>query len=146
MIVEQIRKQMKDAMKAKRDLERDVLRVALGEIQIAEARKGEALTDDEAQKIVKKLIKSNGETIEATSSAETKQKLGEENRILDALLPKTLGSNEVAALLEPIAGELRSAKSDGQATGLAMKKLKTDGVAADGKIVADAVKQIRAVS
>jgi uncharacterized protein YqeY len=144
MIVDQIRQQMKDAMRAKRDLERDILRTALGEIQIAEARAAKPLTDDEAGKILKKLIKSNQETMDVTPDASTKTKLTEENRILEALLPKTLSVADIVAALMSVAADIKAAKSDGQATGVAMKKLKSEGATVDGKDVAEAVKQIRA--
>ena len=144
MIVDQIRLQIKDAMRAKRDVERDILRTALGEIQSAEARAGKALSDDEAGKILKKLIKSNQETIDVSPDPNTKTRLTEENRILDALLPKTLSIPEIVAMLQSVAADIKAAKSDGQATGVAMKKLKSEGATVDGKDVAEAVKQIRA--
>lgn len=144
MIVDQIRLQMKEAMRAKRDLEKDVLRTALGEMQTAEARAGKALSDEEAQKIVKKLIKSNQETIDVSKDDGTKAKLAEEIRILEALLPKTLSVAEIVAALQSVADDIKSAKSDGQATGVAMKKLKSEGATVDGKDVAEAVKRLRA--
>jgi len=143
MIVDQIRLQIKEAMRAKRDLERDILRTALGELQTAEARAGKALTDDEAGKILKKLIKSNQETIDVSPDPNTKARLTDENRILDALLPKSLSIPEIVAILQSVAADIKAAKSDGQATGVAMKKLKSEGAAVDGKDVAEAVKQIR---
>jgi uncharacterized protein YqeY len=144
MLVDQIRLQMKDAMRAKREVERDILRTALGELQTAEARAGKALTDDEAGKILKKLIKSNQETIDVSPDPNTKTRLTEENRILDALLPKTMSIPEIVALLQSVAADIKAAKSDGQATGVAMKKLKSEGATVDGKDVAEAVKQLRA--
>ncbi len=144
MIVDQIRQQMKDAMRAKRDLERDLLRTALGEIQSAEARAGKSLSEEDAQKIIKKLIKSNQETIDVSKDATTKANLTEEIRILEALLPKTMSVPEIVASLASVAADIRAAKSDGQATGVAMKKLKSEGATVDGKDVAEAVKQIRA--
>jgi len=143
MIVDQIRLQIKDAMRAKREVERDILRTALGEIQSAEARAGKALSDDEAGKILKKLIKSNQETIDISPDPNTKTRLTEENRILDALLPKTLSIPEIVAMLQSVAADIKAAKSDGQATGVAMKKLKSEGATVDGKDVAEAVKQLR---
>lgn len=143
MLADQIRQQMKEAMKAKREVEKDVLRTALGEIQAAETRQGHALSDDDAQKIVKKLIKSNTETLDVTPSEETKAKLTEENRILEALLPKALSVDEIVAALQDVETDIKAAKSDGQATGVAMKKLKKDGANVDGKDVTEAVKRIR---
>jgi uncharacterized protein YqeY len=72
MIVDDIKKRITEAMKARRQVEREILRLALSEIQNVENRTGTAATDDEATKIIKKLIKSNGETIAAGPSDEIK--------------------------------------------------------------------------
>ncbi len=143
MLTERIRADIKQAMRDKRELERDVLRTALGEIQSAEARAGQALSDEEAQKIVKKLIKSNQETIDVSTDPAGKAKLAEEIRVLEALLPKTLSIAEIQRALAGVSEAIKAAKSDGQATGVAMKTLKSEGAVVDGKDVAEAVKQIR---
>jgi uncharacterized protein YqeY len=72
-----------------------------------------------------------------------KQKLEEENRVLESLMPKRLGADEVAAQLASVAQQIKDAKSEGQATGVAMKHLKAGGASVDGTIVAEAVKKIR---
>jgi len=71
-------------------------------------------------------------------------RLALENGYLEALLPATLDRAAIRRELEPIAAELKAAKADGQATGLAMKHLKQKGLAVDGGEVAAAVKEIRA--
>jgi uncharacterized protein len=48
------------------------------------------------------------------------------------------------AALAPVADAIRAAGNDGQATGVAMKQLKSTGATVDGKTVAAAVKQLRA--
>jgi uncharacterized protein YqeY len=145
MLVDDIKKRIVEAMKAKRTVEREVLRVALAEMQLTENRSGKALTDEEAQKIVKKLIKSNEETLAVATDAEMKQKLSEENVILETLLPKRWSVDQIIAALAGVTEPIKAAKSDGQATGVAMKELKSkpDAVV-DGKDVAAAVAKIRA--
>jgi hypothetical protein len=59
------------------------------------------------------------------------------------MLSKTLGVPEMVAALAPVAGAIKAAGNDGQATGVAMKHLKSAGASVDGKTVAEAVKQIR---
>lgn len=142
MLADEMKKRMIEAMKGGRVVERDVLRVAMGEIQAAENR-GAQMNDEEAQKIVRKLIKSNGETLAVSDRAEIKAKLEEENRVLESLLPKRLGAGEIATALAAIAEDVKAAKSEGQATGVAMKHLKAEGASADGKDVLEAVKRIR---
>jgi uncharacterized protein YqeY len=142
MLIDTIKARAVEAMKSKDAVATTVLRVALGEIQTAEARTNKALTDDEAQAIVRKLVKSNEETI-AASQGDVKATLERENAILLGLLPKSLSVDEIAERLAPVAAQIREAKSDGQATGVAMKHLKASGAAVQGSDVTAAVKRLR---
>lgn len=142
MLKEEIQSRIRAAMKAKRTIEREILGVALGEIQTAEARKGE-LSEEERTGIVKKLVKSNRETIDAGPDATRKAVLEEEIAILESLLPKAMGPDEIVSALSGVADAIRAASNDGQATGVAMKALKAQGASVDGKTVAEAVKRMR---
>jgi uncharacterized protein YqeY len=146
MLLDEIKKRIVDAMKAKRVVEREILRVAASEIQAAQNRATDPLTDEDAHKIIKKLIKSNQESIAATERAEMKTKLTEENAILEGLLPKRWDLERIVAELAAVADGIKAAKSDGQATGVAMKHLKSVEAPVDGKDVAAAVSRIRAAS
>src|SRR5437588_12650821 len=53
---------LQQAMKAKDNLARDLLRVSLGEVSTRRARTGEEPGDGEVQAIIRKLIASNQET------------------------------------------------------------------------------------
>ena len=143
MLIDDIKTQMKIAMKEKRNTEKEILRVALGELQTAEARAGEPLSEDAAQKVIRKLITSNEATIEAISDENEQNKLRLENQTLDALLPKMLSVDEIIAALESVKSTIVDAKADGPATGIAMKHLKSTGAAVDGASVTAAVKSIR---
>ena len=72
------------------------------------------------------------------------ERLGRENSYLETLLPRTLDQAAIRKELEPIAAQLKGAKNDGQATGMAIKHLKQKGLAVLGEDVAAAVKQLRA--
>jgi uncharacterized protein YqeY len=143
MLVAELKKRIATAMKEKRVVEREILRVALSEIQLAENRAGAALSEEDALKIVRKLMKSNSESIALAPEGELKLKLVEENAILETLLPKRAGVEEIVAALAPVADAIKAAKSDGQATGVAMKHLKAAEMAVDGKDVAAAVGRMR---
>ncbi len=143
MLSEEIKKRMLQAMKAGRTLEKEILRVALGEIQTQEARANQALSDDEVAAVVRKLVKNNQETLGVSESAEQKAQLAEEITVLESLLPKALGVDEIVAALAAVADAVRAAGNDGQATGVAMKHLKSTGAVVTGKEVTAAVKQIR---
>ncbi|MGH7330390.1 MAG: GatB/YqeY domain-containing protein, partial [Polyangiaceae bacterium] len=114
-----------------------------GEIQTAEARIEKPVTDDEAAGIVRKLIKSNGETMAKSEDAEQKKTLAREIAVLEALLPKSMSHDEMLAALAPVHAAIKEAKSDGQATGVAMKHLKQSGATVNGNDVAAVVKALR---
>ena len=143
MLADDIKTRMFAAMKAKNTVEKEILRVALGEIQTAEARGKGPMSDEAAGAILKKLVKSNQESLEASSDAEQKSVLAQEIEILKALLPQTLSVEQIVEALAPVADGIQSAKADGPATGIAMKHLKQSGALVDGKDVALAVKRLR---
>lgn len=140
----ELKKRVLQAMRDKNELEKDLLRVLLGDLELAETRTGNELSEKDEQQIVRRMVKSNQETAALTQDPADVEKLKQELAILEALLPKTLSIAETIAALEPVADDLRAAGNDGQATGLAMKHLKPQGLQVDGKDVAAAVKQIRA--
>lgn len=144
MLIDEIKKRSMQAMKDRDTVAKEVLRVALGEIQVAEARAGRDATDEESVAVVRKLIKSNEETRGVSADDAQKATLTREIEVLAALLPKTLGVDEIVVALEPVRDALRAAKSDGQATGVAMKHLKTAGAVVTGNDVSAAVRQVRA--
>ena len=115
----------------------------------AQGRTGKEPKDEEVHAIIRSLITNNNETRKeleqrGQTSHEAFARLGRENAYLETLLPKTLDQAAIARELQPIAAELKAAKNDGQATGLAVKHLKQMGLAVLGEDVAAAVKQLRA--
>ncbi len=144
MLKDEIKKRINLAMKEKREAERDILRLTFGEIQTAEARAGKDITDEEVSQIVRKLIKSNEETLTATADAAAKAVLAKENEILATLLPKALTTDEIVTHLTAVRDAIGAAGNDGQATGVAMKHLKTLGLTVPGGDVQAAIKVLRA--
>jgi uncharacterized protein YqeY len=142
-IVDELKTRMTEAMRGKDDVTKNIYRLAYSEMQLASARSGKDVSDDEAIAILKKLVKSNEETLAVATEAAQKEALAREIALLTAMLPKTLGVPEIVAALAPVAEAIRAAGNDGQATGVAMKHLKATGASVDGKTVAAAVKQIR---
>jgi uncharacterized protein YqeY len=142
MLIGQMKERMRTALKARRTLEKEILGVALGELETVEARKG-SLSDEEGFAIIRKLVKSNRETLEISESSDQKKTLEEEITILESLLPKALGGEEIEGMLAPVKDAIRGAGNDGQATGIAMKTLKAAGAVVDGKLVGDVVRKMR---
>lgn len=145
MLLDDIRTRLKAAMKNQRTVEKEILRVALGELQTIEAR-GEAIDDALVLRVVKKLLKSNRETLDATTATADRAALEEEIVVLESLVPKSMSVDDIAAALAPVADQIRAAGNDGQATGIAMRHLKGAGIAADGKDVAEATKRLRSAT
>ncbi|MEM1027409.1 MAG: GatB/YqeY domain-containing protein [Planctomycetota bacterium] len=143
MLIDDIKKRIIVAMKAKNTQERDILKVVLGDLQIQETRKGDDLTDAEAQQIIRKVIKGNGEMITAVEDAAVVERMNQEIAILESLLPQSLSVEEIVAALGPVADAVEAAGNDGQATGVAMKHLKSSGAEVQGKDVSAAVRQMR---
>ena len=143
MLTDQIRDRVKQAMRSGDTIEKNVLRLALGEVQSEESRSGETLGDGAVEALLRKLVKSNRDTLAAGPSDERRGILEREVEILEGLLPKTLGPEEIEAALEPVREAILAARADGQATGVAMKHLKSTGAAVAGQDVAQAVKAMR---
>ena len=144
VLVEDIKKQITGAMKSGDAVARDILRLALSEIQTAEARKNAPVSEDDAIGAVRKLIKSNEETLNLTTDAERGAILKQEIVVLAALLPKQLSVDDIVAALAAQRDAIKAAGNDGQATGIAMKHLKSTGASVSGNDVGAAVKKIRA--
>ena len=143
MLLDEIKARMFKAMKAGNSVEKEILRVAVGEITTDRAREGRTGSDEEAQGLIRKLVKSNDETIAASEDPAKKAVLEEENRILSEFLPKSLDVDAIVVALAPVADAVKAAGNEGQATGVAMKHLKGAGAAVQGKDVALAVKRLR---
>ncbi len=143
MLIDDIKDQVLQAMRAKDSGRRDLLKVVLGELQTVAARSGDAMDDDQAQRIIRKMVKSNHEMAELSDRPEVVEQMKVELVILESLLPKTLTVDEIVAALAPVTDAIQAAGNDGQATGVAMKHLKPSGTVVEGKDVGQAVKQIR---
>jgi uncharacterized protein YqeY len=143
-----VREKFEDAKRSNNREEKNVLSVILGDISTAEARSGKEQTDAEVEKLLRKMVESNTETLTQLKSHHRGEDprvpvLEREIGLLKSLLPKSLDVAAIAQALEPVRAEIQSAKSDGQATGLAMKHLKTLSLNVQGQDVAAAVKEIR---
>jgi uncharacterized protein YqeY len=144
MLIDDIKTRMNRAMRERDDVVRNVLGLAVGEIQTAEARANRALGDDEATAIVRKLLKSNEETLALTADGDPRAALlRREIDALAGLLPKSMTVDQIVEALAPVTDAVRAAKSDGQAMGVAMKHLKAAGAVAAAPDVQQALKRVR---
>jgi uncharacterized protein YqeY len=140
---------LQEAIKSKNEVARDALRLIMGEVSTRRARTGKEPADAEVHAIIRSMIANNNETRKeleqrGQTTHEAYGRIPQENAYLDGLLPRTLDQAAIGKELASIAAELKGAKNDGQATGLAMKHLKQKGLAVLGEDVSAAVKQLRA--
>ena len=143
-----LRSKLQTAIKTKDDLARDVLRIIMGEVSTRQARTGKEPGDADIHAIIRTMLTNNNETRKeleqrSQTSHEAYERLGRENAYLETLLPKTLDQAAIRKELQPLEAELKAAKNDGQATGIAMKHMKQKGLAVLGEEVAAAVKELR---
>ena len=144
MLIDEIKARMTRAMRERDEVVKNILGLAVGEIQTAEARANRALGDDEATAVVRKLLKSNEETLALAGADDARSPaLRREIEVLASLLPKSMSVEQIAEALATVAEAIRAAKSDGQAMGVAMKHLKASGAVAGAADVQQAVKQVR---
>jgi len=124
--------------------ERDILKTVLGEVETAQSRTGK-MNDEGVIKIFKKFKQGVEDTIQLLEKEGAEGDLSYlrvEVEVYDKYIPATMGVEDIIGFLQ---GKdlIINSKSDGQATGMAMGMFKRDGIAVDGKDVAEAVKQIR---
>jgi uncharacterized protein YqeY len=86
---EQIKKDLMQAMKAKDDEKKNTLRVVMGEFARAATK---AISDDEVVKILKKLAKSERETLDHSGQAGDSQYID----ILETYLPQMVSDDELS--------------------------------------------------
>jgi uncharacterized protein YqeY len=145
-MIDTLRQRVLAATKARNTFERDLLKVALGDLQSAQAMQDEPLSDKQSQQIIRKMVKSTEETaagFDERGDAASAEKARAELAILRELLPQTLTPEQIATSLGTVREAIVAAPNDGAATGVAMKHLKAGGAAVDGKDVAAAVRTIR---
>ena len=126
---------LKEALKAKDERRKRVVRMAMSAIKNAEvAQKGE-LTEPDVLAIVQKEIKARHETIEGARQAKRDDLIAEaeaEIAILEEYLPKGLSREELTALVQETIAEIGASTPQemGKVMGMLMPKIRGR---ADGK-------------
>lgn len=131
---EQLKQDLKTAMRNKDNFTRDVIRFLNSSIKQIEVDERKDLSDAEVIKIIQKSIKQREDSIEQYKSAgrdDLVDKETKEKEILMAYLPKQLDETELEQEIKQIIADsgASSIKDMGKIMGIATKKLagKTDG-------------------
>ena len=117
MTKDELQAQMVAAMKAKDKTRLSIIRQVMGEVKNLEVDERRDATEEDVDRMVKRLIKQTGETLEMSIKAANNQErtdtLTEQVKILESLLPEQLSGDALVALIEQTIAELgASSKKD----------------------------------
>jgi uncharacterized protein len=102
-LIDQLKDQMKDAMRTKEKVRLGTIRMALAAIKQIEVDTREELTDEQAIAVLTKMVKQRRDSIaqyEAAGRPELAAAEAEEIQVIETFLPKPLSEAEVAVLLD----------------------------------------------
>lgn len=110
-LVDQLKSQMKDAMRAKEKLRLGTIRMALAAVKQIEVDTRETLTDEQAIAVLTKMVKQRRDSI-AQYSAAGRDELAAieagEIKVLEDFLPQPLTEEEVAILVDASIEEMNA--------------------------------------
>ncbi|MGA7144499.1 MAG: GatB/YqeY domain-containing protein [Desulfobacterales bacterium] len=127
----QIKTDLSVAIKARDENKKDTLRVILGEFGRLDKKE---ISDDEAVKILKKLIKSEKEVLEQKGDTEHSAFI----EIVESYLPKMAAEEEISAWIRQNI-DFSQYKNKMQAMGVIMKHF---GATADGNVVKEILQKM----
>ncbi|MCZ4336160.1 GatB/YqeY domain-containing protein [Shewanella colwelliana] len=102
-LIDQLKDQMKEAMRAKEKLRLGTIRMALAAVKQIEVDTRESLNDDQVIAVLTKMVKQRRDSIaqyEAAGRDELAQAEASEIQVLETFLPQPLSQEEVAALVD----------------------------------------------
>src|SRR5690348_9156512 len=145
-LLEQIQKDLTDAMKARDEQRLSTLRMVKTALKNREIEKMAALDDKEAQQVLSTLIKQRKDSVEQFTKGgrqELADKEAAEIRLIETYLPKAAGEEEIVAGVKAVIAEMGSPtmKEMGQVMKNAMARFAEAGMRVDGKQVSEVVKR-----
>lgn len=113
MKYEELKEEIKNAMKAHDKVRLSILRQVHGEIKNIEVNERREITDADVDAMLKRLIKQTSETLEGSIKAGNNEERTETLRaqvaILEEYLPKQISGDELIALVEKTIAEVNAA-------------------------------------
>ena len=145
-LLDQIKNDMKEAMKAKEVAKRDALRLLLSAFKQIEVDERKELTDEDVNKIIQKQVKQRQDSAAQFKEAgrdDLLEKEESEIAIFMAYMPKQLDDTEIETAVKEIITKVgaTSMKDMGKVMGMASKDLAGK---ADGKRINECVKKLLA--
>lgn len=141
---EQLNIALKEAMKNKDNLRRDVIRMTLNAIKQVEVDAQKTLTPEEVVEVIQKEAKKRRDTIAELEKAGRIENLEQERQelvIVESFLPQQLTKEELSAIARAVIQEVgaTTAADMGKIMGALMPKVKGR---ADGKLVNQVVREL----
>jgi len=143
-IVDQITKDMTQAMKSREELKLSTLRMVKTALKNKEIDKRAPLDDKEALAILSTMIKQRKESIEQFTKGgrtELAEKEQAEIGIIESYMPKSLGEEEIVATVRAAIAEMGSPTIKDMGTVMKNTMAKFGGARVDGKVVSETVKR-----
>src|SRR4030095_2661398 len=146
-LIEQIQKDIVEAMKARDEQRLSCLRMVKTALKNKEIDKMAPLDDKESQQVLSTLIKQRKDSVEQFTKGgrqEMADKEAAEIKLIEAYLPKAAGEEEISAGVRAAIAEMSpvpTMKDMGLVMKNAMARFNAAGVRVDGKAVSEAVKK-----
>ena len=137
MLEQLIREKITEAVKARDNFARDLLRTALGEIQ-----RNTLQTDEDQMNVIKKMVKNIDITLNLIKDrpADASVDLQKEKVLLSTLLPQTMSKDEIIQFIKDN-NIVIDPLQEGRSIGLVMKSLKAQDKKAEPALVKDIISQ-----
>jgi uncharacterized protein YqeY len=146
-LMEQIQKDITDAMKTRDEQRLSCLRMVKTALKNREIDKMAPLDDKESQQVLSMLINQRKDSIEQFTKGgrqEMADKEAAEIKLIENYLPKAASDDEIAAGVKAVIAEMATPptmKDMGSVMKAAMARFAGAGMRVDGKVVSDAVKK-----
>lgn len=136
-LVDQLKDQMKVAMRAKDKVRLGTIRMALAAVKQIEVDTRETLTDEQVLAVLTKMVKQRKDSIaqyEAAGRAELAEAEAAEIQVLETFLPKPLTEEEIASIIDATISEVGASSMADMGKVMGALKPKVQGRADMGAI------------
>jgi uncharacterized protein YqeY len=145
-LIEQIQKDIMEAMKAREEQRLSTLRMVKAALKNREIDKMAPLDEKESQQVLSTLIKQRKESVEQFLKGGRKEMADKETAeiaLIETYLPKAAGEEQIVAGVKAVIAEMGSPtmKDMGTVMKSVMARFNGAGMRVDGKVVSEAVKR-----
>ena len=143
-LIEQVQKDMVDALRKKEELRLSTLRMMKAALHNKEVEKRGKLEEKEELQVLGTMIKQRKDSIEQFrkgNRSELAKKEANEIAIIEAYMPKAVGEEEVAAAVHAIIAEMGTPTMKDMRAVMKNVMARFAGARVDGKLVSEIVKK-----